>query len=308
MILSIIVPCFNEQEALPCFMKEIYEILYQMPEYEFEIILVNDGSKDQTMSLIKKFAQSDPHIKYISFSRNFGKEAAIYAGLRKAVGDLTAVMDADLQDPPGLLPAMCRAVEKEGYDSAAARRSSRIGEPAIRSFFAHLFYKTINKMTEVDIADGARDFRVMNRKFVDALLKLQEYNRFSKGLFSWIGFRVKWISYENVERAAGSTKWSFWSLFKYSLEGIVAFTTAPLVLSSFFGLILCLGAVLAVLFIIVRRIIFGDPVDGWASLACLITFMGGCQIFCFGIMGQYMAKLYLENKRRPIYIVDEETD
>ena len=307
-MLSIIVPCYNEQEALPYFMKEIYKVLHQMPEYEFEIILVNDGSKDQTMMLMKKFAQSDPRIKYISFSRNFGKEAAVYAGLCKAVGDLTAVMDADLQDPPELLPKMCRAVEKEGYDSAAARRSSRTGEPAVRSFFAHLFYKIINKMTDVDIVDGARDFRVMNRKFVDALLKLQEYNRFSKGLFSWIGFRVKWISYENVERAAGSTKWSFWSLFKYSMEGIVAFTTAPLVLSSFMGLILCLGAVFAILFIVARRIIFGDPVGGWASLACLITFMGGCQMFFFGIMGQYMAKLYLENKRRPIYIVDEETD
>ncbi len=308
MLLSIVVPCYNEQEVIPVFLEELYKITDKMKSYQFEIVFVNDGSTDRTLHDIKNYARTDAQIRYVSFSRNFGKESAIYAGLHKAKGDLVAVMDADLQDPPSLLPDMCHAVEAEGYDAAATRRSSRRGEPVVRSVFAKLFYKLINKMTEVEIVDGARDFRVMSRKYVNALLGMKEYNRFSKGLYSWVGFRVKWFSYENVQRAAGHTKWSFWSLFQYSIEGIAAFTTTPLVLASFVGLILCICTVLAVLFIIVRRIVFGDPVDGWASLACLITFMGGCQMFFFGIMGQYIAKMYLENKRRPIYIVDEETD
>ncbi len=308
MLLSVIVPCFNEQEVLPFFIKEIGQTLKALQDHDMEIIFINDGSSDQTLQIIKKAAQSDPRIKYISFSRNFGKEAALYAGLRKAKGDLAAVMDADLQDPPSLLLDMCRAVEKEGYDCAAARRSSRKGEPLIRSFFARLFYKLINKMTDVEIVDGARDFRVMNRKYADAFLQMGEYNRFSKGLFSWIGFRVKWFAYENSERAAGSTKWSFWSLFKYSLEGITAFTTMPLVAASLVGLLVCLCALFAVIFIVVRKIAFGDPVDGWASLVCLVVFAGGLQMFFFGIMGQYMAKMYLENKKRPVYIIDEELD
>ncbi|KAI4452834.1 putative glycosyltransferase CsbB [Eubacterium plexicaudatum ASF492] len=308
MLLSIVVPCYNEQEVIPFFLEELYKITDKMKSYQFEIVFVNDGSTDRTLHDIKNYARTDAQIRYVSFSRNFGKESAIYAGLHKAKGDLVAVMDADLQDPPSLLPDMCHAVEAEGYDAAATRRSSRRGEPVVRSVFAKLFYKLINKMTEVEIVDGARDFRVMSRKYVNALLGMKEYNRFSKGLYSWVGFRVKWFSYENVQRAAGHTKWSFWSLFQYSIEGIAAFTTTPLVLASFVGLILCICTVLAVLFIIVRRIVFGDPVDGWASLACLITFMGGCQMFFFGIMGQYIAKMYLENKRRPIYIVDEETD
>lgn len=308
MLLSIVVPCYNEQEVIPVFLEELYKIMNERKAYQFEVIFVNDGSTDHTLHCIKNYAQSDAHIRYISFSRNFGKESAIYAGLHKAKGDLVAVMDADLQDPPGLLPAMCHAVEKEGYDAAATRRSSRKGEPVVRSVFAKLFYKLINKMTEVEIVDGARDFRVMSRKYVNALLEMKEYNRFSKGLYSWVGFQVKWFSFENVQRAAGHTKWSFWSLFQYSIEGIAAFTTMPLVIASFVGLALCICTVLAVLFIIVRKIAFGDPVDGWASLACLITFMGGCQMFFFGVMGQYMAKMYLENKHRPIYIVDEETE
>lgn len=308
MRLSIIVPCFNEQEVLPFFMEEVYKTLHCIPDHEYEIIFVNDGSKDETIRVIKNIAKADSYVRYISFSRNFGKEAALYAGLCKAKGDLIAVMDADLQDPPNLLLDMCTAVEHERYDAAAACRSSRTGEPVIRSFFASCFYRLINKMTDIEIRNGARDFRLMSRKYVDALLQLQEYNRFSKGLFSWVGFRVKWIEYENIERAAGSTKWSFWSLFKYSIEGIVAFTTTPLIVSSVVGLMLCLCALSAVLFIAIRKILFGNPVDGWASLACLITFIGGCQMFFLGIMGQYVAKIYLENKKRPIYIVDEETE
>lgn len=308
MLLSVVVPCYNEQEVLPFFLEELYKIMDDMKEFRFEVIFVNDGSTDQTLLCIKNYMQADVNIRYISFSRNFGKESAIYAGLHKAKGDLVAIMDADLQDPPSLLPDMCRAVTKEGYDAAATRRSTRRGEPVARSVFAKLFYKLINKMTDVEVVDGTRDFRVMNRKYVNALLEMKEYNRFSKGLYSWVGFQVKWFAFENVQRVAGHTKWSFWSLFQYSIEGIVAFTTTPLVIASFVGMAICFCTALAVLYIIVRRIVFGNPVDGWASLACLITFMGGCQMFFFGIMGQYMAKIYLENKHRPIYIVDEETN
>lgn len=308
MLLSVVVPCYNEQEVLPFFLEELYKIMDDMKEFRFEVIFVNDGSTDQTLLCIKNYMQADVNIRYISFSRNFGKESAIYAGLQKAKGDLVAIMDADLQDPPSLLPDMCRAVTKEGYDAAATRRSTRRGEPVARSVFAKLFYKLINKMTDVEVVDGTRDFRVMNRKYVNALLEMKEYNRFSKGLYSWVGFQVKWFAFENVQRVAGHTKWSFWSLFQYSIEGIVAFTTTPLVIASFVGMAICFCTALAVLYIIVRRIVFGNPVDGWASLACLITFMGGCQMFFFGIMGQYMAKIYLENKHRPIYIVDEETN
>lgn len=309
MTLSIVVPCYNEQEALPFFIDAINGVLSQpqMAGKNRDIIFVDDGSTDHTLELLKEFAEMNQGIRYISFSRNFGKEAALYAGLQRAVGDLVAVMDVDLQDPPSLLSDMCRAVEMEGYDVAAARRADRKGEPLLRSFFARLFYQLINKMTDMGIVDGARDFRVMNRRYVNALLELQEYNRFSKGLFSWVGFKTKWFSYENTERVAGYTKWSFWSLIQYSIEGIVAFTTAPLVLSSCVGILLCLLAFSAVVVIVVRKLLFGDPVDGWASLASLVTFLGGCQMLFLGIIGQYIAKLYLEVKGRPVYIVAEES-
>lgn len=309
MKLSFIVPCNNEQESLPLFRDAIDKVSShpQLAGKDLEIIFVDDGSTDQTLELLEQLAREDWRVRYISFSRNFGKEAALYAGLQRARGDLVAVMDADLQDPPSLLPDMCRAVETEGVDVAAARRVDRKGEPLIRSFFARLFYRIINKMTDVGIVDGARDFRVMNRRYVDALLGLREYNRFSKGLFSWVGFKTRWFPYENTERVAGRTKWSFWSLFRYSIEGIVAFTTVPLVLSSCVGLLLCLLAFIAVVIIVVRKLLFGDPVDGWASLASLITFLGGCQMLFLGIIGQYMAKMYLEVKGRPVYIVAKES-
>ena len=303
--ISIIMPCYNESEALPLFMKEMYRVMDTMKENDFEIILVNDGSKDNTKEVMLDLAKRDERVKYILFSRNFGKEAAIFAGLQHATGDYVAMMDADLQDPPSLLPEMYRAVTEEGYDSVATRRVTRKGEPPIRSFFARCFYKLINKMSKTEIVDGARDFRLMNRKFVDALLEMKEYNRFSKGLFGWVGFKNKWIEFENVERIAGETKWSFWSLLKYSIEGIVAFTTAPLVVSSVVGMVLCLLSFVAIIFIVIRKLICGDPVAGWASSVCIMTFIGGVQLLCMGIMGQYMAKMYLEIKDRPVYIIDE---
>ncbi len=307
--MSIIGPCYGEPEAPPFFMDAIDKVSSQsqLAGMDLEIIFVDDGSTDHTLELLKALARTDQRVRYTAFSRNFGKEAALYAGLQRARGDLVAVMDADLQDPPSLLPDMCRAVEREGVDVAAARRVDRKGEPWLRSFFARLFYRLINRMTDVEMMDGARDFRVMSRRYVDALLGLREYNRFSKGLFSWVGFKTKWFPYANTERVAGHTKWSFWSLFRYSIEGIVAFTTAPLVLSSCVGLLLCLLAFIAVVVIVVRKLLFGDPVDGWASLASLITFLGGCQMFFLGIIGQYMAKMYLEVKGRPVYIVAEES-
>lgn len=304
-LISVIVPCYNESVALPLFIEEMYKIIGQMEGQTFEIILINDGSRDNTKLIIKKLAEADERIKYISFSRNFGKEAAIYAGFQHANGDYVVMMDADLQDPPSLLPEMYKAVAEEGYDSVATRRVNRKGEPRVRSFFARCFYKIINKMSDVEIIDGARDYRLMNRKFLNALLELSEYNRFSKGLFGWVGFKNKWIDFENIERVAGETKWSFWSLFRYSIEGIVAFTTTPLIISSIVGFVFCLISVLAIAFIIIRRLVFGDPVAGWASLTCIITFLGGIQLFCLGILGQYMAKMYLEIKNRPIYLIDE---
>jgi len=304
-LISVIVPCYNESVALPLFIEEMYKIIRQMEGQIFEIILINDGSKDNTKLVIKELAEADERIKYISFSRNFGKEAAIYAGFQHAKGDYVVMMDADLQDPPSLLPEMYKAVAEQGYDSVATRRVNRKGEPRIRSFFARCFYKIINKMSDVEIIDGARDYRLMNRKFLNALLELSEYNRFSKGLFGWVGFKNKWIDFENIERVAGETKWSFWSLFRYSIEGIVAFTTTPLIISSIVGFVFCLISVLAIAFIIIRRLVFGDPVAGWASMTCIITFLGGIQLFCLGILGQYMAKMYLEIKSRPIYLIDE---
>lgn len=305
-MISLIVPCYNEEKALPHFWREVSAVMEKMNYLDFEVIFVNDGSKDGTLELLRGLAKEDRRAKYLSFSRNFGKEAAMYAGLQHAAGDYAAVMDADLQDPPALLEEMYRAVTQEGYDSAATRRVTRRGEPPVRSFFARMFYRLINKMADVEIVDGARDFRLMNRKFLNALLELKEYNRFSKGLFGWVGFKTKWIEFENVERVAGETKWSFWKLFLYSIEGIVAFTTVPLTLASIVGFILCLVALCSTVFIVVRKLLFGDPVSGWASTASIITFIGGIQLFFMGIFGQYLAKAYTEIKNRPIYIVAEQ--
>lgn len=304
-LISLVVPCYNEEQSLPYFWKETTAVMRQMDYLDFEVIFVDDGSRDKTLEILRALAASDSRVKYLSFSRNFGKEAAMYAGLEHAKGDYAAVMDADLQDPPALLAEMYRAVTQGGYDSAATRRVTRKGEPPIRSFFARMFYKIINKMADVEIVDGARDFRLMNRKFLNALLELKERNRFSKGLFGWVGFKTKWLEFENVERVAGETKWSFWKLFKYSIEGIVAFTTTPLTLASFMGFLLCMVALCSTVFIVVRKLLFGDPVSGWASTASIITFIGGIQLFFMGIFGQYLAKAYTEIKNRPIYIVAE---
>ena len=307
-LLSVIVPCYNEEQALPLFIEELVLIMQEMEELEFEVVLINDGSKDNTKKVMIELTKADERIKYISFSRNFGKEAAIYVGLQHARGDYVVLMDADMQDPPALLPEMFKAIKEEGYDSVATRRVSRKGEPLIRSFFARKFYKVMNSISNTELVDGARDYRLMNRKFVDALLELQEYNRFSKGLFGWVGFKNKWIEFENVERIAGETKWSFWSLLKYSIEGIVAFSTMPLVMASFAGILFCLMAILTIVFVVVRKTIWGDPVDGWTSTVCIIMLLGGIQLFATGILGQYLAKEYLETKNRPIYIIDESSE
>lgn len=304
-LISLVVPCYNEEKAIPCFFNEILSIKTRMLEVEFELIFVNDGSHDNTLKELKKLADMYDFVKYISFSKNFGKEAAIYAGLQHAKGEYVAIMDADLQDPPELLKDMYNLIIEEGYESVATRRVSRKGEPPIRSFCARMFYKIMNKVSNADIVDGARDYRLMSRKFVNAVLSMGEYNRFSKGLFGWLGFKTKWIEFENVERVAGETKWSFWKLLLYSVEGIVAFSTMPLVLSSLFGVVSCVLAFVFLIFIVVRKICWGDPVDGWASMVSIILFTGGIQLFCIGILGQYLAKTYLETKKRPIYILDE---
>ena len=306
MKISIVVPCYNEEVALVFFQKEIDRVSQElMPDVTFEILYIDDGSKDNTLQEIHHLAEQDERVKYISFSRNFGKEAAIYAGLKNASGDLVAIMDADLQDPPALLPEMYHAIMEEGYDSAATRRVDRKGEPPVRSFFARKFYRLMNKISNTDIVDGARDYRLMNRKFVNALLEMGEYNRFSKGLFGWVGFKTKWIEFENVERVAGETKWSFWKLFRYSIEGIVAFSTVPLALAAVLGVLMCILGAIAIIFIVVRQLAFGNAVAGWASLACIILFLGGVQLLCLGILGSYMSKTYLEVKNRPIYICGE---
>lgn len=303
--ISVIVPCFNEEEALPYFYEEIIKTAQKMNDFEFEFIFVNDGSKDKTLQLSKELAKKDSRVKYVSFSRNFGKEAAIYAGLENSTGDYCVLMDADLQDPPALLPEMMDAIQKEGYDSAATRRVTRKGEPPIRSFFARMFYKIINKISDADIVDGARDYRLMKRDMVDTIINMKEYNRFSKGIFGWIGYDTKWIEFENVERVAGETKWSFWKLFKYSLEGITAFSIAPLQIASIFGILFSLVAFIMIIVIIVRTLVFGDPVSGWPSLVCIIMLIGGVQLLSIGVLGQYLSKTYLETKKRPIYIAKE---
>ena len=300
--ISVIIPCYNEQEAIPIFYEAIQKAARDLPQAELELLFVNDGSKDNSLAEMKRLAERDPRVKYVSFSRNFGKEAAMYAGLSYASGDYTAIMDVDLQDPPDLLPQMYEMITAEDYDCIATRRVTRKGEPPIRSFFARCFYRLMHKLSKTDIVDGARDYRLMTRQFVDELLKLGEYNRFSKGLFGWVGFRTKWLEYENVERSAGETKWSFWKLLIYSIEGIVGFTTAPLVMAAFLGVFFCIVAFLAICFIIVRTILYGDPVSGWPSMTCIIVFLGGIQLFCMGILGEYLAKTYMETKHWPIFI------
>ena len=304
MKVALIVPCYNEQEALPIFYEEVMKVVTTM-NCQYELIFVNDGSKDNTLSILKNFAAKDENVTYISFSRNFGKEAAMYAGFSNADADYVAVMDADMQDPPALLPQMVKILETEDYDSVATRRVSRDGEPPIRSWFARKFYQLINKISDADIVDGARDFRLMKREMVDAIVAMGEYNRFSKGIFGWIGFKTYWLPYENRERVAGTTKWSFWKLFRYSLDGIINFSHVPLQIASWSGIVLTLISFLSILFIVIRKVLFGDPVAGWPSLVCIITFIGGIQLFCMGIMGQYLAKMYLEIKKRPHYIVSD---
>ena len=305
--ISLLVPCYNEQEVIEIFYDEMKktEKLFEN-KVKFEIIFVNDGSKDDTLNLMRKLSKNSD-VKYISFSRNFGKEAAMYAGLEASTGDYVAIMDADLQDPPFLLKEMYDILETGEYDSVATRRVTRKGEPVIRSFFARCYYKLINKISKTEIVDGARDYRLMTRQMVNAVLSLKEYNRFSKGIFSWVGFRTKWLEYENVERAAGTTKWSFFKLFLYSLESIVAFSTVPLSIASVMGVLFCLASFIMIILIVVRTLIFGDPTSGWPSMTCIMFFIGGVQLLCLGIIGQYLSKTYLEVKKRPIYII-EETD
>lgn len=305
--ISLVVPCYNEQEVIEIFYDEMKktEKLFEN-KVKFEIIFVNDGSKDDTLNLMRKLSKNSD-VKYISFSRNFGKEAAMYAGLEASTGDYVAIMDADLQDPPFLLKEMYDILETGEYDSVATRRVTRKGEPVIRSFFARCYYKLINKISKTEIVDGARDYRLMTRQMVNAVLSLKEYNRFSKGIFSWVGFRTKWLEYENVERAAGTTKWSFFKLFLYSLESIVAFSTVPLSIASVMGVLFCLASFIMIILIVVRTLIFGNPTSGWPSMTCIMFFIGGVQLLCLGIIGQYLSKTYLEVKKRPIYII-EETD
>ena len=303
--LSVVVPCFNEQEAVPIFYNEVKKVLVTL-KAEYEIIFVDDGSSDKTLEEVKELSEKDKGVHYVSFSRNFGKEAAMYAGLKKAAGDYVVIMDVDLQDPPSLIPEMLSAVCSGEFDSAATRRTNRKGEPPVRSMFARLFYKLMRYFSDIDIVDGARDFRMMSRTMVDAVLSVSERGRFSKGIFAWVGFRTKYFEYKNVEQSAGKTKWNFRKLFLYSLDGIVAFSTKPLVLASITGILFLFLSFLFIIFIIVRKVLFGDPTAGWPSLVCIILFVSGIQLFCTGILGQYLAKVYLETKQRPLYIAKDE--
>ena len=305
---TVIVPCFNEQEAIPIYYKEMCKIMLQMQDVDMELLFVDDGSTDRTLSVMKALHTLDERCQYLSFSRNFGKEAAIYAGLKNAAGDYVAIMDVDLQDPPELLPQMYQILEEEEYDNVATKRSTRTGEPMVRSFLSEAFYKCINRISKTEIVNGARDYRLMKRKMVDAVLEMSEYNRFSKGIFEWVGFRTKWLEFENVERSAGETKWSLRKLFKYSLEGIMGFSVAPLSLASVIGLLFCVFSFFMILVIIVRTVAWGDPVNGWPSLVCIIFMVGGVQLLCTGIVGQYLAKTYLETKHRPIYILKDSSE
>ncbi len=307
-LISIIVPCYNEEKAIPYFYDAITkqsELMKDKYGVEFEYLFIDDGSKDKTLDILKDYAKEDSRVKYISFSRNFGKEAAMYAGMKKSGGGYVAIMDVDLQDPPEMLSEMYECVAGGEYDCAATRRTTRKGEPPIRSFFARLFYKIINKISNADIVDGARDYRLMTRQMVDAILDMHEYNRFSKGIFGWVGFETKWLEFENTERVAGETKWSFWKLFLYSMDGIIAFSTAPLAIASVMGFVMCFIAVVMIAVFVIKTLIWGDPVAGYPSLICIILFVAGVQTFCIGILGQYLSKTYLETKKRPKFIIKE---
>lgn len=305
-LLSLVVPCYNEEETIDIFYAEVLKYAPDI-DAELEFCFVDDGSTDRTLDVLRTLADKDQRVHYVSFSRNFGKEAALLAGLEMATGDFVVTMDVDLQDPPALLPEMWGYLTTgdEPYDCVATRRTSRAGEPVLRSFFARRFYKLINRIGDTEILDGARDYRMMSRAVVDAIIGDREYNRFSKGIFSWVGFRTKWIAYENVERSAGKTSWSFWQLFKYAMEGILAYSTAPLYFSSAIGIFICFLALIALIVIVVRAILFGDPVSGWPSMMSVMTFLGGIILFCLGIIGLYLSKIYLETKKRQIYIVRE---
>lgn len=303
--ISVIVSCYNEEESLPLFYEEMSKVMAEMSQNDFELIFVNDGSRDNTLKEIKELRAKDKRVRYISFSRNFGKEAAMKAGLDYSTGDYVTLMDADLQDPPKMLPEMLNILESEHYDCVGTRRVTRKGEPVIRSFFARKFYKIINKMSKVEMVDGARDYRLMTRQMVEAIKSCEEYNRYSKGLWSFVGFKTKWLEFENVQRVAGETKWSFWKLFKYAIEGIVAFTTVPLTMAAFLGILFCFIAFIMIVVIIFKTLVWGDPVSGWPSLACIIIFVSGIQLFFMGIFGEYLAKTYLETKKRPLYIIKE---
>ena len=306
-LLSAIVPCYNEEENVPFFYEEFTknEAFFKEKEIEWELIYVDDGSKDGTAAEVKKLHEKDERVHLLSFSRNFGKEAAIYAGLNRAKGDYVVIMDSDLQDPPSLLPEMISYME-QGYDSVATRRVNRKGEPPVRSFFARMFYRLMRKISKTEIMDGARDYRMMTRQMADAILEMKEYNRFTKGIFGWVGFQTKWLEFENIERKKGETKWSFWKLLLYSIDGITAFSTVPLSFAAVMGVLFCVLAVVLSVFIVIRTLIFGDPVSGWPSLVCIISLISGVQLFCLGIVGQYLAKTYMEVKKRPIYLVKEE--
>lgn len=303
--ISIVIPCFNEEEALPVYYEEMSRIMKQMQGVDFELLFVDDGSSDRTLGIMKSLHERDERCKYLSFSRNFGKEAAIYAGLSNAEGNYVAIMDVDLQDPPSLLPEMYRTLIEEPYDSVATKRSTRTGEPKIRSFLSNRFYKFINKISKTEIVSGARDYRLMNRKMIDAVLEMSEYNRFSKGIFGWVGFRTKWLEYENIERSAGETKWNVKKLFIYSLEGITGFSVVPLSIAAYMGVLFCGLSFLMIVAIVVRTLIWGDPVAGWPSMVCILFGVGGVQLLCTGILGQYLAKTYLEVKNRPVYLLKD---
>ncbi len=305
-LLSVVVPCYNEEENVSFFYEELMKVqdFFSERQVELEVLYVDDGSRDNTVAEVKKLREKDGRVHLVSFSRNFGKEAAMFAGLENAQGDYVVIMDVDLQDPPSLLPEMYGYLQ-EGYDSVATRRVSRKGEPPVRSFFARMFYRLMKKISRTEIMDGARDYRLMTRQMVDAILSMQENNRFTKGIFGWVGFRTKWLEYENIERAKGETKWNFWKLFIYSLDGITAFSTVPLMLASVVGVVFCVLAFVMILFIIIRKLLFGDPVSGWPSLVCIILMTSGVQFFCTGILGQYLAKTYMEVKKRPHYLVRE---
>ena len=303
--ISIIVPCYNEEEALPIFYKEINRVSKEMKIVDFEFLFINDGSRDKTLDILRDLSKKDKRVRFISFSRNFGKEAGMYAGLENATGDYVAIMDADMQDPPEMVKTMYDSIQNEGYDCVALCSPSHEGYSIMRKFFTNCWYKLIGMISSTPQVPGARDFRLMKRKMVDAIISMGEYNRYSKGIFSFVGFNTKWIDYKAPDRVAGETKWNFWKLFKYALEGILAFSTTPLIMAALVGLIFCLIAFLVIVFIIVKTLMYGDPVSGWPSLACIVIFVGGLQLFFFGIMGMYMSKLYLEVKKRPIYIISE---